>query len=1060
MRKLKLLGTTFIIYLLLLPMAYGQGTNKQVQGVVSDDDGTVPGITISEKGMPGNGTATDVMGKFKIILKGNTGILVLGGVGYQPMEVNVAGKTNLTIKIKAQTKNLSEVVVVGYGTQIRQALTTPVSSVSGTELRDNPSVSLQNTLSGKVSGFFSQQRLGQPGQDGAAFFIRGVSSFTSDNQPLIIVDDIEVSYDQFSRLDANEVETISILKDASATAIYGIKGANGVLLVTTRRGKIGPPNITVRSEFSFVAPTVMPNYLDAYNTALLYNQAQINDNNNLPTPAANFQPKYTPADLALFQNGQDPYGHPNIDWKNEIFKKFSTQQRENLDASGGTEKVKYFVSLGFANQNGITKDYSTNQGIDGNYYYHRYNYRSNIDMKVTNTLNLKIDLFGNIGETNSPYVNSGTTSINGGKNDAFYDYSSYLSLAPYAYPIKNPDGSWGYSLNQVNNGYNANNIIERLSLGGYTRRFENNTNFVSAATQDLGFITKGLSAKGTVSYASTYIYGRSETRGNYPSFIYDPVANTYTPRDANIYRIDKFGLGYTPGSTVRQLGLQAFLNYERTFSDNHITALVLFNRTSLTKYIDAGGNSGTPTGNNPDQTYNFIPNNSQGITTSLKYDYKQKYLLTVSGAYNGSDRFSSDKRYGLFPAVSAGWNIAEEPFFKNNIKFIDQLKLRGSYGLVGSDRIGNQFTYAYLQQYTLNNGIQQASFGTSHNASQGVQEGTLPNSNVTWEKQRELDLGVDFSLFNGKVFGLVDYFDNNRYDILTTRGTISPIFGQNLPPVNLGKTNNHGLEIELNYHNKINKDLSYSLRGTFSYAHNKIIFQDEPAVPYDYQAATGHSIGAGNMFIWTGRYFKDQADIANTPHLNGVHPGDLVFADVNGDGVIDANDKGFFGSPNLPEKNYGLQFSARYKGFAISALFQAATNFSVSAFSEAIRPFTSNLMAIHQQAWTPDLGDNARYQALTLGSSVSDAGTNSSTYYNISGNYIRLKTADISYSLPKQWIQRIGVKDAKIYLNGYNLLTWSKAFNLYALDPEVNPGTDRINYPPSKTYNLGVSVTF
>lgn len=1064
MNIFKLYGVTLIFCLFT---AIGFAQNKQVTGTVKDGSGPIPGATILEKDVAGNGTVSDANGAFRVSLKGDSRILIIKSVGYVAQEVKIPASNFVTVTLVSNQTALEDVVVVGFAQQKKVTLTGSVSAVSGKELRSNPSASLQNTLSGKVSGFFSQQRLGQPGADGAAFFIRGINSINGDSQPLIVIDDIESTYVQFSKLDANEVESVTILKDASTTAIYGVKGANGVVLVTTRRGVTGKPAISVRMEYGLSEPTILPTYLDSYNTALLYNQAQLNDYNNLnPASSTPFVPKFSANDLALYQNGQDPYGHPNVNWRDELFRKFSNQQRTNLDVSGGTEKVKYFVSLGFVNQGGITKDYSEGQGINGNYYYRRYNYRSNMDIAVNKTLNLKVDLAGNIGEVNTPYVFY-PTGINGARNDVFYDFSNYFSLAPYAYPIKNPNGSWGYSANQVNNGYNGNNIIERLSLGGYTRTYENNMTFSSSAIQDLNFITKGLSAKATVAYSSSYIYGRSQTRSAYPSFIYDPVANTYTPRDANTYKIDKFNLGYTPGSTIRQISLQGFLNYDRKFNDHHVSGVALFTRSSLTKYIDAtsGNNatsltSTTPTGTNPDQTYNFIPNNFQGLTARLNYDYKQKYLLTISGAYNGSDRFVSTKRFGFFPAVSVGWNIAEESIVKENLPFLNLFKVRGAYGIVGSDKIGNSFSYAYLQSYAINNGIQQASFGTTSNLFNGIQEGTLPNSNVTWEKEKKLDIGVDFALFNSKLTGLAGYFNNNRYDELISRGTVSTIFGQSLPPANLGRTNNRGLEFELAYRDVIGKDFTYSIRSTFSYAHNNVIFIDEATPPYAYQAQSGHSIGTPYVYVWNGRYFRDQADIAATPHLNGVRPGDLVFADLNSDGIIDGNDKQFYGKPNLPEKNYGIQFSFGYKGLTIAASFQAATDFNLSAFSEAIKPFTANLQPIHQQAWTPALGDNAKYQGLSLSATVSDPGTNNSSFYTVSGNYLRLKTAEVRYALPTSWLKKLRIRDASIYMNGYNLLTWSKAFSLYALDPEVISGTDRVYYPPERTYNFGLSVTF
>jgi TonB-linked SusC/RagA family outer membrane protein len=1027
--------------------------NKRVSGVVSDDKGPVEGASVIEKATPANGTTTDVNGKFTLALKGTGNTLVVSASGFLSQEINASSQP-LTIKLAIDTKGLGEVIVIGYGKQKKITLTGSASSISGPSLRQNPSASLQNGLSGRLPGFSSQQRTGRPGGDGAAFFIRGSSSFTGANTPLIIVDDIEYSYDQFSALDPNEVESITILKDASTTAVYGIKGANGVVVVTTRRGKSGPPKISLRTEYATMEPTIFPKFLDAYNTTYLYDQAQINDNKYAATPNPAFVPKFSDQDLELYKNGSDPYGHPNVDWKKELFRDYSHQLRTNLDITGGTERVKYFVSLGYISQGGILNDFSKGQGFNGNYYNQRFNYRSNLDIKATEDLDLRIDLYGNRGEVNNPNIFYNT--INGRTNDAFYEYSTFLSLAPFAYPVKNPDGSWGYSKWQRNDAgggnYNGNNIIGRLSLDGYTRNNTDNMNFITSANQKLDFITRGLSVKGLVSYASNYNYNKDLTRLDFPSFIYNPAGASYEARDLNIYTNSKLGTNYNTRYTFRDFTLQGMLNYDRSFGNHHVYGLALANRNSKTTAAF------TPAGaTNP--TYNFIPINFQGFTGRVGYDYKNKYLFQFNAGYNGTDRFESSKRFGFFPAVSAGYNLAEEKFFNRVAPFINQFKLRGSYGIVGSDAIGSAFSYAYRQEYILNPArIYQGNFGFSSNGFNSIQEGALPNTNVTWEKENKLDIGIDFGLFNNKLTGTVDYFYNNRYDILTTRGTVSQIFGQDLPPVNLGKTNNKGFEIELNYKDKVGKDFTYTLKATYSFAKNKVVFRDEPTFKYAYEQATGQSINQNLIYKWTGHFFTDQADIDKNPKTSVIaHPGDLQYADINGDGIINADDRGYFGYPNLPNTNYGFQFGFSYKRFSVNVLFQGAMNFTVNASTNA---FFGNLTEIHKNAWTPQLGDNAQYPYLTLTTGASDPNNFASTFWFRSGNYLRLRTAEISYQLPAQLLSRIKINDIRFYINGNNIYTWSKLFKLYSLDPEVNPGTDRIVYPPQRIINIGLNITF
>ncbi|MBC7888245.1 MAG: TonB-dependent receptor [Ferruginibacter sp.] len=1041
---------------------------RVVSGAVSDDKGPIEGATVLEKGFSSNGASTDAGGKFTLALKGNGNTIVITNSGYLSQEVKaVSGLNNITLSL--DPKVLNEVIVVGYGKQKKLTLTGAASQIAGPELRRNPSASLQNGLTGRLPGLYSQQRSGRPGNDGAAFFIRGVSSFTGANEPLIIVDDIEYSYAQFAALDANEVETITILKDASTTAIYGIKGANGVVVVTTRRGKGGPPKISLRSEYASMKPTILPDYLDAYQSASLFNQARLND--GVTTPY------FSNTDLELFQNGQDPIGHPNIDWEKVLFRKYSHQTRNNLDITGGTDRVKYFVSLGYIKQGGMLNDFSQDAQINNNYDNQRFNYRSNLDIKATKDLDIRVDFYGNRGQVTTPniqYSGKGKGNINGDKNDAFYEFGSFLSLAPFAYPIKNPDGSWGYSDRQrtslgISGGsYDANNIIGRLSLFGYRRNYTDNMSLVTSANQKLNFITNGLSAKVLISYSGNYNYNRDVTRSEFPSYIYDPVNNTYTPRDLNIYTVAKFGQTYTTNATYREVNLQGSLNYDHNFANHHLYGLALISRNSKTT-------------SNASADYNFVPVNFQGTTVRLGYDYKQKYLLQFNGAYNGTDRFEASKRFGLFPAVSAGWNIAEEGFFKKAVPVVNLFKIRGSYGIVGSDRIGSSFSYAYRQTYfsntsgpdvfgyfPANNRIITTNFGTSSSTivATNLQEGTLSNLDVTWEKEKKLDLGVDFGLFNNKVTGTVDYFNNDRYDILTTRGTVTQIFGQSLPPVNLGKTNNRGFEIELTYRDKIGKDFSFSVKGNYSLAKNKVVFRDEPSgqIPA-YQLFTGQSIGQSLIYKWTGGFYKDSTDIAKSPtSFVAVRPGDLKYADINGDNKIDNNDRGFFGLPNLPNTNYGFQLGARYKNIDFSILFQGAANFSVNAYSEAIRPFSANLQEVHTKSWTPALGDNAEFPILTVSKSgISDPSVYGSTFWSRSGNYLRLKNAQLSYSFPKALLDRMRVSDIQVYVNGNNLATWSKLFKLYGLDPEFDPGTnsgDRVAYPPQRTYNVGLNVTF
>ncbi len=1020
-----------LVLLMLFTATFVKAQNQVVTGTVSDKDGAIFGATIKEKGLQSNGVLTGSDGKFSITLKGSSKTLIVSFIGMLTKEV-VVGTGPVSIKLEEDAQGLDQVVVVGYGKQKKVTLTGSISTISGAEIRQNPSASLQNTLVGRLPGFFSQQRSGAPGADGATFFIRGTSNYNAGSStPLIIVDDIEYSAEQFAAIDANEVENISILKDAATTAIYGIKGANGVLLVSTRRGRVGAPQITYRNEFSIMKPTVMPEFLNSYETALLYNKARTND--GLPA-------RFTADDLQKYQDGSDPYGHPDNDWKEILFKDYSKQVKGNFDISGGTEKVKYFVSAGYLFQDGMLKNYGKDQGVNSNFYYNRYNYRSNLDIKATKTLDIRVDLYGNLGVTNTNNIGSAF-----GYNDIFYDYVSFLSLAPFNYPVYNPDGSYGYSKWQrdENPNYNQNNIVGRITHYGYNRKYGNNMNFVANATQKLDFLAEGLSVKGVVSYASTYDYTRSMTRDQFPSFIYNSTTNTYEPRDANIYRVRRYFIGYNAGSTIRNLTTQVHLNYDRSIGSHHIYGTALTNINSVIQY-------------NANSTYNFVPNNFRGYTGRVGYDYADKYLFQFNAAYNGTDVFGDGKKYGFFPAVSAGWVVSNEKFWKDNVKFVDYLKFRGSYGEVGNDRIGNTFNYSYQQNY--NNG-NSASFGYSDNTQTGFVEGTLANNEVTWEKEKKTDIAMEFGLFKSKLTGSIDLFHNVRRDILSARGTVSSIFGVGLPPVNLGEVQNQGGEIELNYRDKIG-NMDFSIRANYSLAKNKILFQDEPKTAYPYQAFTGNPIGQILTYQFIG-FYTSAADIAASP-TTPVAPriGDLKYADLNGDGKIDTYDMSINGNPNLPNSNYGLELRANYKGFGVTLLFQAATNFNVRGVAESIQAFASNLTSIHQNSWTPELGDKAQYPLLSFTPGLSSPTAYPSTFWFVSGNYLRLKNAEINYNFGKKIVEKLNVQNLRAYINGYNLVTWSNLNKRYQFDPESNSGADRIKYPPQQMINLGLSVTF
>ncbi|QKJ28775.1 TonB-dependent receptor [Mucilaginibacter mali] len=1031
-----------------------------IHGAVTDENGLpLPGVTIRVKGTA-QATSTDANGIFSINLQNPNAALIFSYIAYATQEVGTAGRNSISIKMVPYPKVLSEVVVVGYGTQKKIVLTGAVSTISTDDIQQTPSASIQNSLTGKVTGFFSQQRGGRPGDDGADFYIRGVSTFNgtgSSQQPLILVDDIEYTYPDFSNIDPNEVQSISILKDASTTAPYGVKGANGVVLVTTRRGQTGKARINLRTEFGLQVPMHVPQFLDAANTATLRNEALKNDALISGSP---YVPEFTDADIALFRSGADPYGHPNVDWYHTLFKGSAPIRKSNADVSGGSDNVQYFISLGFENQGGILRDIRSTDELDNNYNFDRFNFRANVDIKATNSLSFRADFSGNTTATNSPkfYGQSGSA-----ETAAFYEVFNYESLNPYTYPIHNPNGSYGFA-NPNRPQPAANNIIGRIALGGYQLVRANLFTFNASATQKLDAITSGLKAKLQVNVTNGTSSLRSLTRVNFPSYYYDPVTGTYTPRDATIYRIDPYSVIYGGGQPNRQSTLQGSVSYDHSFHTNKVSALLLYNQNTKLRPITTG--TATELANT------YIPETLRGLTGRLNFNHNNKYLAEFDGSYNGSNKFAASKQYGFFPAGSAGYVISEEEFIKQHLTFINLFKFRASYGIVGSDNLGNYANY-YLETYGRGGSYL---FGTTGTPTSSIIPGTFGNSDVTWEKERKLDIGIDFSMFNGRLGGSADLFRNKRYDILTALQTVPHYYGVPiglLPPENLGIVANNGYEFELTYTGRMGK-VGYNLKGNYSYAKNKILEIDEVPQKYGYKTQTGRSIGEVPEYIWDGFYSTAEAAnpaipkyIGSTTAAGGpgtTIPGFLKYRDMNGDGVITDDDKGYFGHANLPTTILSLNTGFTFKRFALNILLQSALNYDVQIGYPFVTPFKGNLQQIHLDRWTPETAATAQFPALISnfqGSYMSSG--NTSTFWAISGNYLRLKSVELSYNLPDKLVNKIGLKGLRIYANAYNLHTWSGVYNRFGLDPEVARGGSSNDYqgvyPQSAIVNLGLSVT-
>lgn len=1042
---------TYIIVLsaFLCQYAYGQ-IGKTITGTISDSRGPIPGATIYEKEATGNGAVSGQNGKFVLTLKGNSGILIVRSVGYLTREITTSGKTTVNVTLQEDAKGLEDVVILGYGEKAKKLTSTgATSSVSGKEIRQSPTSSLQNSLAGRLPGFFSQQRSGQPGKDGALFNIRGVTTYSGTTTPLIIVDDIEVTADQISMIDQNEIESVSILKDASTTAVYGVRGANGVIIIRTRRGETGKPQLTFRQEVGLNNSTLNFETNDGYTTLALLNEFTAEQ---YLDPALQF-PKYFAGDnLEHYRLKDDPYNFPFVDWWDELTLKNSLQSRTNFDISGGTQKTKYFVSLGYFNQGGMYKNFTEDEGYNGNYNFDRYNFRSNIDIDPTKDLHIRFDLSGRFGVTNAPNDAPG----NGGAPTLQYLWNGQLSA--FAYPAYNADGSFGGSTSSAT----KINPIANLRYSGYSRDYTNNLGFVTQVSQKLNFITQGLSANALLSYASDYSFNRSLKRNSneIPTYYWDPNTSSYLPVVNNLYRLGQLTRSGNYTGSNRITNLQASLKYDQTFGDHDLNAFVLLNQTTKTEedYVTIGSARVLRASE---------PYNVRGITASFSYNYKQKYLLDIKGAYNGSDKFeNSSKRYAVFPAVSVGYNISEEPFFKNNIRFIDNLKIRGSYGIVGNDGIGN--FYSSVKTYVTNaSGTKGYIFGETNNtASAGLIEPALANTEVTWETQKDANIGLDLKMFKGKLAFTADFYKKRRSDILTIRESVPSSFGATLPRVNLGIVENKGYEFELTYRdNALSNKISYFVNAQISHSENTTVFRDEGVAKYPWLGLTGRPVGALFGYQDQGLY-QSLYDVYNSPRLVTANPlgnlnlGGVKLKDLNGDGIIDQYDQGYLGT-NQPEFIAGLSFGFSYKGLDVSTLFQSSFKYYININRGIIgysRPENQSI-PYNLGRWTPITGTEANFPV--LGGSGSQNGVYS-TYWTKRGDYIRWKNIEIGYRLPDAFAKKLHVNNIRIYANGYNLGLVYTALPVF-IDPESVTGTasttnlgDVNEYPQQRIYNFGI----
>jgi TonB-linked SusC/RagA family outer membrane protein len=998
-----------------------------------------------------------INGEYTIVVPDEKAILVFSFIGYQKQEIAVGKNRTVNVTLKDDSQSLDEVVVVAYGTQTKATLTGALSSIDTKELLKAPVASISNVLAGAMPGVSTVQTSGQPGDDAASIFVRGSGSLSGGaSSPLILVDGVER---EFSQIDPNEIENLSILKDASATAVFGVRGANGVVLVTTRRGKSGKPTINVSTITGVQQPLSYVQQTGSYEFARYWNMKQQNDR---VTDKAMY---FTREAIEAYRTGSDPIMYPNTKWGDYMYNDLFIQSKNNINISGGNEAVKYFVSLSYLYQNGILKQFDA-LPYDNNFKYNRYNYRANLDFKLTRTTTMKLNIGGNVGQKQEPRASS----------DNPWVYTQIWAL-PFAGPgIVN-------GVRTMTPGALTPVGVSRDGLSiywgqGYNQEYKTTLNTDVDITQKLDILTKGLSVSVKASYDNMFRLNKYRTGGTvesqtayYKSFMDDSTKPQTDPDyDKTIVYVPNGSI--TPLNYSEDYGrdrnwyIEGRINYDRTFNKDHkVTALFLYNqsRNYYPKKSD-----GT------DATYQYMPRGYVGFVGRATYGYKSKYLIDVNAGYNGSENFAPGKnRYGLFPSASVGWIMSEEAFMQPLRKVISKLKLRASYGQVGNANLGGR-RFAYLSTITddydtLN--MYKWGLDSSYGLT-GMAEGEFAVQDLTWEIVNKMNLGVELGFLNGMIDLQLDYFDERRKDIFMPRESVPMTAGfMKQPWKNFGKVTNQGVEVSLNVNKQFGKDLFVSLMGTFTYAHNEITEKDEPsAVVGTNRAETGHPVGQLTGYIAEGLFTEDDFEDVSTGKLkegiptqsfvSKLRPGDIRYRDVNGDGKVDVFDKSPIGGTKDPEIVYGFGLNMKYKDLDFGALFQGIGRswniLGSSIIPGANRGVTGNMFTNANDRWTVDNpSQNVFYPRLDDG--INSNNNQPSTWWLRNMSFLRLKNIELGYSLPKNlWRNTTVISGIRLFVRGTNLLTFSK-FDLW--DPEVE-NTTGAAYPIMKSLSAGFEIKF
>ena len=1036
-----------------------------ISGSIVDAEGNpLPGVSIVVKGTT-RGTTSDVDGNFEIsVPPGST--LVISFVGFQKQEIQVDESiSGMEIVMQEKLQELEEVVVIGYGSQRKETVTGSMASVAADELAEQPVSDVTQSLAGKLPGLIANQSGGRPGKDASTIKIRGIGTLDagSGSDPLIMIDGIERDYSTLTFLDPNEIESISILKDASSTAVFGVRGANGVILVTTKRGQEGPAKMSYSSNLAFVQPTFEMDLVDTYTQTGLINEylgyAANTTNSAAPFPQS-VRNRYKGVLEGNPVHPSDPFFYPSTDYEELMFKDMALQQKHNFTINGGMEDLKYFVSLGYFDKGGLFA--SLNPELDKSTSFRRYNYRANVDINLTPTTLVQVNIGGNYNR-----------NINLGQPGVEPNRKYYFNLLRHSTPW---DG-YVHDDKVVMLRDNANSVMLGSDMRGYNLEMQNTAAYTLVVDQDLDVVTKGLSIKGKAnlsSYVQNYVM-RDVDEKKIPTW--KPVLNADSTVNFYQTKEDVLPSNSTSQNKNRKEYYEVSLNYERSFNNHNIGALALFNaeKSHFTESF-----------------WNSIPRSYLGIVGRVTYNYRNRYMAEFNAGYNGSENFAEGERFGFFPSYSLGWSFTEEPWFRSLVseKILSYGKFRFSYGKVGNDKINRRFLYL-PDRFNMNSywyggwheiGV---NFGTPGSIQDYpvAYQGAAGNPNVTWETSTKINYGAELVFLDGRLKTKFDYFTEDRKDILINQRVV-PVYQQTGQlALNLGRVVNEGYEIELGWNDRVNQDFRYWINGNYSFARNEIKEMDEPEQPYKYRMQTGMSVGQ----IWGYQqegYFETEAEaneyrdelwetyLENNPGASqedyqayqifdagsDVGAGDLKFIDRNGDGLITSDDEGYLDMVNFPESMFGLDLGFQYKSLSLSMLLQGATNYSVNART-AWAPNVSggSLMGFVLDRYTPgryEAGESIDYPRLIK---TNDNWQFNGNFWTQDATYLRLKNLQLAYTFDSSidLIQRLGMDNIQFYVSGHNLLTFTK---LETIDPETTDG--QLQYPRSRVFNIGVKAQF